>query len=130
MAGRESLLPDDWRRRGQADLEAAGILLDNDGDMQVVAALVQQGVEKHLKGWLLSRGWRLVRTHELQRLLDDAVEHDPTLVGFYVLCERLTAFYYVDRYPFMAEAPEASVVREALEEAREFVGRLLTIERS
>ena len=78
MAGRESLLPDDWHRRGQADLEAAGILLDNDGDMQVAAALVQQGVEKHLKGLLLSRGWRLVRMHDLQRLLDDAVEYDPT----------------------------------------------------
>ena len=67
MAARESLLPEDWHSRGRADLEAARILLDNKGDPQVAAALIQQGVEKHLKGWLLSKGWRLARVHDLQR---------------------------------------------------------------
>ncbi len=52
MVQRESLQPDDWHRRGEADLSAAEILLANEGDTQVAAALVQQGVEKHLKGWL------------------------------------------------------------------------------
>ena len=125
MAARESLLPDDWHRRGEADLRAAEILLENDGDMQVAAALIQQGVEKHLKGWLLSKGWRLVRMHDLQRLLDDAVALDPTLERYYGLCERLTAFYYVDRYPFVAEPPKAIVVEEALGEALDFVDSLM-----
>jgi HEPN domain-containing protein len=121
MVPRESLLPDDWHLREGADFEAAGILMDNDGDMQVAAALVQQGVEKHHKGWLLSKGWRLVRVHDLQRLLDDAVAHEPALEEYYELCERLTAFYLVDRNPFVAEPPEADVVRKALVDALEFV---------
>jgi hypothetical protein len=32
MVQRESLLPDDWYRRGEADLSAAEILLENEGD--------------------------------------------------------------------------------------------------
>ena len=124
MALRESLLPDDWRRRGDADLSAAEILLENEGDTQVAAALVQQGVEKHLKAWLLARGWRLVKVHDLQRLLDDAVSYEPSLEDYYGLCEGLTAFYFVDRYPFVAEPPTAKVVRKALEDSLEFVDRL------
>ena len=42
----------------------------------------------------------------------------------YGLCERLTAFYFVDRYPFVAEPPKAGVVQKALEDALEFVDRL------
>jgi len=125
MVPKESLLPDDWHRRGEADLDAAEILLENEGDTQVAAALVQQGVEKHLKGWLLARGWRLARTHDLPKLLDDAVEGEPALEAFYGLCEGLTAFYFLERYPFIADPPGADVVRKALADAREFVDELM-----
>ena len=125
MVPRESLLPDDWHRRGEADLDAAEILLENEGDTQVAAALVQQGVEKHLKGWLLARGWRLVRVHDLPRLLDDAVAHEPALEAYYGLCEGLTAFYFLDRYPLIGEPPVGDIVRKALGDAREFVDDLL-----
>ena len=87
--------------------------------------MVQQGVEKHLKGWLLARGWRLLRVHDLPRLLDDAVTYDPALEAYYGLCEGLTAFYFLDRYPFIAEPPGADVVLKALGDAREFVDELL-----
>ncbi len=35
MVQKESLQPDDWHRRGEADLSAAEILLANEGDTQV-----------------------------------------------------------------------------------------------
>ena len=125
MDPKESRQPDDWHRRGEADLSAAEILLKNDGDTQVAAALVQQGVEKHLKGWLLARGWSLVRVHDLQRLLDDALAYEPDMVDYYGLCERLTGFYYLERYPFSAESPGEEVVVKALADALEFVEDLL-----
>jgi len=124
MVGKESLLPDDWYARGEADLSAAEILLKNRGDVQVAAALVQQGLEKHLKGWLLSKGWTLVRIHDLQRLLDDAVAFEPGLTKYYGLCEKLTAFYFIDRYPFVVKPPKTAAVRNALTKAREFVAEL------
>ena len=58
-------------------------------------------------------------------LQSDPVALDPTLERYYGLCERLTAFYYVDRYPFVAEPPKAIVVEEALGEALDFVGSLM-----
>ena len=124
MAARESLLPDDWFARGKADLSAADILLRNKGDPQVAAALVQQGVEKYLKGWLLSKGWRLARVHDLQRLLDDAVAYEKKLARHYRLCEKLTAFYFVDRYPFTVKPPDPAAVKAILGEARRFVSEL------
>ncbi|NIP33292.1 MAG: HEPN domain-containing protein [Thermoplasmata archaeon] len=126
MGPAESQQPDDWHRRGEADLSAAEILLENEGDPQVAAALVQQGVEKHLKGWLLARGWRLIRTHDLQRLLDDASTYEHGLVGYYPLCERLTGFYYLERYPFSVDTPTEDVVLKVLADAREFVEDLLS----
>ena len=86
---------------------------------------MQQGVEKHLKGWLLARGWTLVRVHDLQRLLDDALTYEPDLVGYYALCERLTGYYYLERYPFLAEPPEEDVAMKALSDAQDFVEDLL-----
>jgi HEPN domain-containing protein len=126
MGPKESQQPDDWHRRGEADLSAAEILLENDGDLQVAAALVQQGVEKHLKGWLLARGWRLMRTHDLQRLLDDVLTFEYDMAGYYVLCERLTEFYYLERYPFLADPPAGEVVMKVLVDAREFVEDLMS----
>ena len=66
-----------------------------------------------------------MRFHDLQRLLDDAVAYEPTLVAYYGLCEGLTAFYFLDRYPFIAEPPGGDVVLKALGDAREFVDELL-----
>ncbi len=40
---------------------------------------LQQAIEKYVKGWLLDRGWVLRRTHEVDRLLDDATGFDPSL---------------------------------------------------
>ncbi|MBM4249747.1 MAG: HEPN domain-containing protein [Euryarchaeota archaeon] len=124
MAARESLLPDDWFARVKADLSAAEILLTNKGDPQVAAALIQQGVEKHLKGWFLSKGWRLAKVHDLQRLLDDAVVHDKKLARHYRLCERLTAFYFVDRCPFTVKPPDPVSVKDIFAEALKFVDEL------
>jgi len=60
---------------------------------------LQQSVEKYLKGWLLDRGWKLRRTHEADSLLDDAVTYVTSLQPFRSLCERLSDYYLVERYP-------------------------------
>ena len=60
---------------------------------------LQQAVEKYLKGWMLDRGWPLRRTHEVERLLDEATTYNPALRPFRGLCERLSNYYLVDRYP-------------------------------
>jgi HEPN domain-containing protein len=60
---RESLLPQDWFRKGDLDIRRSKILIDND-DPEGAAFHLQQAIEKYLKGHLISRGWKLDRIHE------------------------------------------------------------------
>ena len=58
-------------------------------DTDDAAFRLQQAIEKYLKGFLLARGWRLRRIHDLGVLLSEAVRHDPGL----------------ERYPSLEESP-------------------------
>jgi HEPN domain-containing protein len=73
MPGKESLAPQDWFRKADADIQTVEILLSHGGNMEVAAMHIQQTVEKYLKGYLLSTGWELDRIHDLPALLDEAV---------------------------------------------------------
>lgn len=55
---RESLYPKDWIEKAKKDLRRAKLLLA-DGDTEGAGFHLQQAIEKYLKGYLLSKGWRL-----------------------------------------------------------------------
>jgi HEPN domain-containing protein len=84
----------DWRRMeimlGVKDTEAAGYFL-------------QQCLEKYLKAFLLEKGWKLRKIHELDALLDDAVRYKEGLDSFRDLCERVSGYYLIERYPRLVE---------------------------
>ena len=58
MSREESYYPQDWFRIAEKDLERVQrrILLNDPED---AGFHLQQAVEKYLKGYLLSKGWRL-----------------------------------------------------------------------
>ena len=56
MPEAESQPPADWFAQGDMDIQAADILLAQDGPLPVVAFHIQQAVEKYLKGLLISTG--------------------------------------------------------------------------
>ena len=94
-------------------------------DPEVAGFFLQQAVEKFLKAFLLSRGWELRRIHDLDALLDDAVAYTPSLEKFRPVCQKVTAFYFVERYPFIVEAgPTEEDVRVSLEQVSELIERL------
>jgi len=72
MPGDESVYPADWLRIAEKDLERVRSLLDG-GDGELAGFCLQQAVEKFLKAFLLSKGWKLRRVHDLNTLLDDAL---------------------------------------------------------
>jgi HEPN domain-containing protein len=72
MVPKESFTPGAWFKRGDIDLKSAKILL-REGALEVAAFHIQQSLEKYLKGFLLSKGWRLRKVHELDVLLNDAI---------------------------------------------------------
>ena len=112
---KESKVPLDWFKKAEVDLKSAKILLDNE-ILETAAFHIQQAIEKYLKGYLLSKGWKLIRTHDLISLLNDAVSRESHFEAFRELCVRATEYYIEDRYPFLISS-QLSV--EELEEIRE-----------
>ena len=86
---KESILLLDWFKKAEVDLKSAKILLDNE-TLETAAFHIQQAVEKYLKGYLLGKGWKLIRTHDLIGLLNEAVAYQSHLEAFRELCVRTT----------------------------------------
>jgi HEPN domain-containing protein len=121
MPGKESLVPHDWFRKADADVQTVEILLAHGGNLEVAAMHIQQTVEKYLKGYLLSTGWELDRIHDLPALLDEAVTRNAAFDQFREFCETVNAFYFEARYPFMVEPPPEEEVRNFLEQTKQFI---------
>jgi len=121
MAPEESRYPDDWFRIAEKDLSRAERSLRDD-DPELAGFCLQQAVEKFLKAFLLTKGWELRRIHDLEALLDDAVTYDPALEQFRPICQRITKYYVLQRYPLMVGSGLTVLeVRESLEAARGFI---------
>jgi len=124
MSPQESLYFADWLRIAEKDLRRAKRLL-GDNDPEMAGFCLQQAVEKFLKAFLLSKGWQLRRIHDLEALLDEATTFDSTLGDFRDLCQKISAFYFVERYPLVVEAGVTDEdVRVSLEQADGLIGRL------
>ena len=98
MSGGGDALSEEWRAYARRDWTRVQHMLDV-GDAEAAGLFLQQAIEKYLKGWLLDRGWGLRKVHALQRLLDDAAGSAPGLATFRPLCERVSAYYLLERYP-------------------------------
>ena len=105
-------VPDSWFTKARRDLKSARTLLASE-DIENALVLLQQSVEKLLKGWLVERGWKLERTHALQELLGEAGDHGIDLQWFADAAETLMRAFFFMRYPSDEPVPSASEV-EAL----------------
>jgi len=122
---RESFLAKDWYSKGALDIRRTEILLENN-DPEGAAFHLQQALEKYLKGFLIRKGWRLERIHDLEDLLDHAIDYDSTLEVFRSLCQEVTEYYIEERYPFLISSELTSnEVRSKLSEAKKFIEKLV-----
>lgn len=120
----ESTYPQDWKAIAQRDLDRSQRMLADD-DPQAAGFYLQQALEKHLKSFLLARGWALKRIHDLEVLLNDTLPFDPSLEEFRPLCQTVTAYYMVDRYPLAIYADLTTAeIEEALTEGQRLIARL------
>ena len=103
MPPKESQYPADWLRIAEKDLGRVEHLLDTQ-DAEAAGFFLQQAIEKFLKAFLISKGWKLERIHDLEALLNAALAYDPSLEPFRSACQKITGFYLVERYPFITEA--------------------------
>jgi HEPN domain-containing protein len=124
MPREESLYPTDWLRLAERDWKRVERLLD-EHDPELAGFCLQQAVEKFLKAFLLSHGWQLRRIHDLDALLDDAITYDVFFDDFHGVCQKITAFYFVERYPFVAETSMVEEdVRSSQAQIKELVERI------
>lgn len=133
MNPQDSEYPEVWIEIAEEDYETVTILL-NGGRPRGAGYFLQQAAEKFFKAYLIRQGWRLRRTHDLGRLLDDAVQYDATLEQYRAVCELVSMYQFAERYPrYTIEAyyPKLPVmsdenVHAALEEITPLIERLRT----
>ena len=126
MNENDSLNPLDWYTVGKRDLKAARSLLHDDEEVLAVAGLLlQQSLEKYLKGYLLSKGWSLHRTHDLGLLLKSLIEYESDFSEFSDECLKITDFYTENRYPLYVTSPvERSELEKLFPAAEKLIERI------
>lgn len=124
MPPKESRYPKDWLALAEKDLARVKRSL-RDKDPELGGFCLQQAVEKFLKAFLLSKGWKLRRIHDLEALLDDAMAHDASLDQFRDVCQTITKYYVVERYPLAVETElTEEEVRASLQAAQRLIERI------
>ncbi len=130
MQQSQNLYPYEWLDWAEDDWRLTLYSLDN-GMVYMAAFHLQQAVEKWLKAFLLHHGWQLVRTHDLEALLREAVQHEPSLQQYQGMCQRVGKFVAA-RYLGLADPPtEEELRREWIPQAerlREFVRKALGVQ--
>ncbi|OGW17995.1 MAG: hypothetical protein A3G93_07690 [Nitrospinae bacterium RIFCSPLOWO2_12_FULL_45_22] len=112
---------EDWLKIARKDWERAKRNLKHQ-DPEAAGFFLQQSVEKYLKAFLLRCGWKLKKIHELDALLDEAIRYNSELQNFYLLCERITGYYFADRYPPLGDLElTCEDIEKDLEEAKSFI---------
>lgn len=117
----DAINPEDWKRVARKDWERIQRNL-RDNDPEAAGFYFQQSLEKYLKGYLLQHGWELKKIHTLHTLLKDAVEYNPDLESFRELCQKISGYYVIDRYPlFAASGLTSEDVKRDLDEAKQLI---------
>lgn len=120
----ESHFPRDWLAYAEEDFARVPRLV-RAHDAGLAGFCLQQAIEKFLKAYLLEQGWRLRRTHDLGDLLTEAIAYEPGWDRFLSVCQRITDFYILSRYPFPVSARFTEQdVRAALRAVLPLVNRI------
>lgn len=108
----DPLNPADWEKLVRADLVRARRELTAN-DASAAAFWLEQSVEKAIKGWLIGRGWSLVKTHDLSRLAEETRRRGLDLSASLPVLLRLSRLYFIDRYLDESSEPEPDVAEAA-----------------
>ncbi len=115
--------PADWFAFAEERLHAADVLWQHEGLTATGIEILQEAVERYLKGYLIAKGWTLVKTHDLERLLKEAAGFDPAFVKFTALAQELTEDFFAQHYP----GEDTTLVGQNYETLRKQAGQLIEL---
>ncbi len=126
MSESKNPISSDWFARGDMDVQAAEILLAQDGPLPMIAFHIQQAVEKYLKGYLLFAGWQFRRIHDLEVLIREAIDRSRDFLPYLEMCQMVTEYYIETRYPhgFSTDLQKGMLAKQ-LKSTRELVALCL-----
>jgi HEPN domain-containing protein len=111
----------EWLTKGWHDLQTARITASAaDGPLDTAIYHCQQAAEKSVKGWLTANNVPFERTHDVRRLIKQAVGVLPAFSKFAHAAEVLTPYVSAFRYPGLTNDPMPSRIEfdEALQHAQ------------
>ncbi len=124
MQHNDSLYPEDWLNIAEKDLKRLRRAM-RAHDPDQAGFYLQQTVEKFLKAFLLSRGATLRRIHVLDVLLTEAISYEPTFAQYQLVCQKVTAFYMLDRYPTLADVGTTEqIVRDCFRDVQGLIKQI------
>ena len=91
--------PEDWYRSASARLGSVDRLYPFEGASESVIELLQQAVERFLKGYLISKGWPLTKIHDLGAVIAEAENYDNRFGAFADFADELTDQFWAMHYP-------------------------------
>lgn len=123
----DSSYPADWLRIAEKDWTRVKHLLDV-RDPEAAGFYLQQSAEKFMKAFLLTKGWKLQKIHDLEKLLNDVLIYDNAFEAYRSVCQKITAFYFIDRYPFVTDVfLTEDDIRSSLPEVEQFIAKLKSL---
>ena len=111
----------EWLTKGWHDLQTARITASAaDGPLDTAIYHCQQAADKSVKGWLTANNVPFERTHDVRRLIKQAVGVLPAFSKFAHAAEVLTPYVSAFRYPGLTNDPMPSRIEfdEALQHAQ------------
>jgi len=91
--------PGDWFDFAQERWLAARLVWSEKQLAASATELLQEAIERYLKGYLIANGWSLVRTHDLAALLKAATNYDAEFQRFASMTIELTENFFAQHYP-------------------------------
>lgn len=120
--------PADWIFFAESDLEGVCVLAEKEISHPMCQSKLAEVLEKILKAELIRLGWFLMRTHDLQELVEELRARNSDLISeFKPLCDALAESYFTDRYPgFDLDEPDWPTLQRQTKEISVVLSKVKT----
>lgn len=111
---------EEWLLKAKRDLDTAQALLEK-AYHDTAIYHTQQCAEKALKGYCVYRLQPLIKTHDLEKILNICIGLDSSFIGLDILATSLNGLDVRFRYPDIEFEPDATEVVDAINWAEQIL---------